>query len=531
MARSPRLATCSTLATGAREDSPSSARKPAKASEVDPAWHTEVMPGDESGSEGRAQQVSKDLTTLRQRGLSALDVTTHNQQSLSLPMLEALAVQYAKRPGKVWDQRGGIRRYLLDGLAAFRAEREYQADAELIDSLFFDHSGRHAKPGDLLDSARKKLDVTQTAFRTDYQTPAFLSFARFLVGWDGSGVLSNEDKPALGQHAPEAIEAEPTPQSEPHCESIAPVAVEAAEPSTPPSPASGKRVPVIAAVAALALVGVGIGVWQAADKPGHPTARSTAKPSSGSQPTSSASVSNASSEKFTPGTALQLTNSKLTDGVSGWSAVFPSHSAAAPFNPQSYAKLGDDIAFYTKELKAGAYGFRGFGVNVTANNVGSASVTISNVRVIDRKVSAPLAGDINVLPTQGEPTDQIAFNLDAATPVGKEYDRTTKDHLGKTDYFSGKTIVLTPHGKTETLALSFWTTRAAYSFNVAIDYTMDGKQYTQVVTNDGQPFRATASLCDAPEHGHYESILSRQPDASGLSYVLATLSPGKFCER
>ncbi|MFC8362028.1 hypothetical protein ACFUIY_19435 [Streptomyces griseorubiginosus] len=137
-------------------------------------------------AEPQAQRIAKELTALRQRGLSALGVSTHNQAARELDELTEIAQAHAGRLGKTWDQRGGMKRLLLDGLAAFAAEPEYQSDAELISSLFFDRGSDRVKAGLLLQRARDRLHVSETKFRTDYQNPAFLSFARFLTSWDGA---------------------------------------------------------------------------------------------------------------------------------------------------------------------------------------------------------------------------------------------------------------------------------------------------------------------------------------------------------
>ncbi|MDH6217083.1 hypothetical protein [Streptomyces pseudovenezuelae] len=134
-------------------------------------------------AEQRAQRIARELAALRQRGLSALSISTHNQAAAELAELIPLAQAHAERLDRLWDERGSVKRLLLDVLAAFGSEPEYEDDAGLIYSLFFYKDSDRVAPGELLRQARDRLNVERTKFRTDYQNPAFLSFARFLVGW------------------------------------------------------------------------------------------------------------------------------------------------------------------------------------------------------------------------------------------------------------------------------------------------------------------------------------------------------------
>lgn len=149
-------------------------------------WHTVVMAGNSEHAERRAQYIAEELMVLRQRGLSALDVGTTKQIAKTPHELTLLAQQHADRLGKPWEQRGGVRRFFIDGLVVFGAEPEYEDDARLIDSLFFDRKGKRGTAGSRLKDTRDSLSVGSTKFRNDHQKPAFLSFARFLTSWDGS---------------------------------------------------------------------------------------------------------------------------------------------------------------------------------------------------------------------------------------------------------------------------------------------------------------------------------------------------------
>lgn len=145
------------------------------------------MSAAEGSAEEQARKIAKQLGALRHRGLSAVEADHAKQDPIEADELTTLAMQHVvERLGRVWDLRGGMKRFLMDSLTAFGAEPEYAEDAQLVDSLFFDRTGKHAEGGPLLKSVRESMDIQETRFRTNYQNPVFLSFARYLVTWDGS---------------------------------------------------------------------------------------------------------------------------------------------------------------------------------------------------------------------------------------------------------------------------------------------------------------------------------------------------------
>jgi hypothetical protein len=246
-----------------------------------------------------------------------------------------------------------------------------------------------------------------------------------------------------------------------------------------------------------------------------------------------ASVAASDPDGFTPGTALQLTTVKLTDSGGGWSAVFPNTAAqtAARFTPQAYDALKDDGKFFAEELQAGAYAFGGVSVSVQVNDVSKQPFTIFNVRVTGKRAQAVPTGALRALPSQGNPTDQMAFLLDASTPVAKTFDIGASDLRGQANYFDATAIPMNPSDPTQTLVMVFSAESAAYSFDIAIDYTIGSKKYTQLVSNGGQPFRAAASLCNSPlaaRHLSYSSALVRGLASSG-SYTLTPTTTASFC--
>jgi hypothetical protein len=115
--------------------------------------------------------------------------------------------------------------------------------------------------------------------------------------------------------------------------------------------------------------------------------------------------------------------------------------------------------------------------------------------------------------------------------VAKTFDIGASDLRGQANYFDATAIPMNPSDPTQTLVMVFSAESAAYSFDIAIDYTIGSKKYTQLVSNGGQPFRAAASLCNSPlaaRHLSYSSALVRGLASSG-SYTLTPTTTASFC--
>jgi hypothetical protein len=131
--------------------------------------------------DGLVEAISLELATCRQRGIERLDVSSHNQATVLIPLLQDLASEYvmARRlhaHGRIQQLKFLFR----DAIEAFAVENE--GDALLIGDLFFgDSRNRVTKSaGELLDLARRKSGYrTEALFRHARRT-AFVEFARFL---------------------------------------------------------------------------------------------------------------------------------------------------------------------------------------------------------------------------------------------------------------------------------------------------------------------------------------------------------------
>ena len=129
-----------------------------------------------------AAALSKELIDCRKRGIERLDVRSHNQQPLSLPVLDRLAADYAAAKRSPVHSRIPRLKYLLrDAVTAFGAEEENSA--RLVAALFFGDSLHQVtkSAGELLDVAERQFGYTNNTVRFRQTRHAvFERFAEFL---------------------------------------------------------------------------------------------------------------------------------------------------------------------------------------------------------------------------------------------------------------------------------------------------------------------------------------------------------------
>src|SRR4030095_11376710 len=88
------------------------------------------------------------------------------------------------------------------------------------------------------------------------------------------------------------------------------------------------------------------------------------------------------------------------------------------------------------------------------------------------------------------PIYEMVFELD--NPLGRIMH--IKQHAIDGPYFESRTIIL-GRGEKESLVVSFLAIASSFTFRVAIDFEVDGHRYTQMVDDNGAPFRVTARPC------------------------------------
>jgi hypothetical protein len=148
-----------------------------------------------------AAGLSEELRACRKRGIERLDVSTHNQQPLVAPRLEALAANYAAAArGPVHGGRISQMKYLLrDAVSAFGEEDE--TDASLVSALFFGDSQHRVtkSAGELLDVAQRQFGYDSAIRFRQIRQAAFEHFADFLPRF----VARNESAADTGYSTPD----------------------------------------------------------------------------------------------------------------------------------------------------------------------------------------------------------------------------------------------------------------------------------------------------------------------------------------
>lgn len=204
----------------------------------------------------------------------------------------------------------------------------------------------------------------------------------------------------------------------------------------------------------------------------------------------------ASSSKDGKYLALTAPDSYIADVNLGESAVFPPNAvASAPSGLFTQTKMPGEIpseahSLPAHEMKAGGYLLGGAAVSVDVRTIGEVQATIHDVRVVNLKRLPVVTGKAFIIQGQGGGNEDITYDLDKPSPIG-----VTPQ--------TGKAWQATRHSdvtaqKKDTFELLFATNLYAYTFNVAFDYVVNGKSYTQILNSqDGKPLlmRVSADLC------------------------------------
>jgi hypothetical protein len=118
------------------------------------------------------------------------------------------------------------------------------------------------------------------------------------------------------------------------------------------------------------------------------------------------------------------------------------------------------------------------------------TIRILNIYPVDLRRSAPLDGVLFDINGQGEDTNiQMGFNLDQ--PVPQALNINNPDILTSQPFFEEHTISLAD-GEQSVLVVQASTTCYSSSFDLAINYMVDGAMRTEILDNDGKPFAVTA---------------------------------------
>ena len=186
-----------------------------------------------------------------------------------------------------------------------------------------------------------------------------------------------------------------------------------------------------------------------------------------------------------PGDALRITTVSISTSGDGSRSV---SFATAPSNLKALVGARADAdSFFELALDAGAYAWAPLNVRLLIEGRRNQKVSVVNVRAIDLRRQDPATALTFPLPAQGGATDQMVINLDSSVRVARVV--SDAGTAGK-PFFDTIQITL-GDGDTTTIVIGFEASASAYTFNIAVDYRLGGRLYTQTVTRNGGPFRVT----------------------------------------
>ena len=160
--------------------------------------------------DGAVEAIATELAACRQRGIERLDVSSHNQTAVLIPVLQRLAGEYVMvRQLHAHGRIQQLKFLFRDAIKAFAVENE--GDALLVGDLFFgDSLNRVTKSaGELLDLARRKSDYPTEALFREVRRAAFAEFARFLPDFVEDANLGDTRRPRPGAAASGSVSVLP----------------------------------------------------------------------------------------------------------------------------------------------------------------------------------------------------------------------------------------------------------------------------------------------------------------------------------
>lgn len=518
------------------------------------AWHTDGMSGDEGAAERRQVKIKKvdaELAKLRVRGIDDLDKKKQPQKPVQAPTIEALAAAHCQQENlNLHGRRAQIKQLLDDGLTGYE-EAGNEQDVRLINSLLFDGSKyMNAKHSTYLaEKAQQRMDVesqkigysTSIADFEARRKVAFASFAEFLVDWldeepisalnaastkeegpvDETLVLAPSqltprDPPA---HQEPAAQATETPYPPPSEDCVAPADI------TPSPKKPKKRKAILPASAAFVVLVVVAGAIAATYVFGGDN--TDGKKEETKQPTTKISVTPTTPKGPAPvvstapsGDASSLTDLPTGDDLNisfGYSG-FPTDlndSAQAVFKEEDLGVLEDLLArpriaaaptdrALVKLIDARGYLLGGMKMNLVVTSKKGSTAEVMRVRPVNiKRLDKIPVGAAFLLPSQGGgEVRQMAFDMDSPSPIPR-HPAGAAGPEGE-PYFSTNRITIEGNDKDgEAISAEFSTVKGAYSFQIAIEYRVNGKKEREkqlVPGVDGKPgtFRIAADLCPLP---------------------------------
>lgn len=227
----------------------------------------------------------------------------------------------------------------------------------------------------------------------------------------------------------------------------------------------------------------------------------------------------------------------------GSSVAFPAGQAsqAARFVTEFEADTASEAPNSLKNtflgaMQAGGYSYGQMILGLQLSSAPGQLIKIYNVRPIILLRTVIATGAVIVEPAGSGPTHRIAFDLDSPNPIGKD---EVNGAVGE-QYFTAQTIDVTSTDP-QNVELDFQAEATSFIFEVAIDYDLGGRHYTEIVPDEnGSPLHlsVTGRLCSNPKYlspsalqqfrsFHYGEVYTESTDVNGGLSLIAT-DPNEF---
>jgi hypothetical protein len=185
------------------------------------------------------------------------------------------------------------------------------------------------------------------------------------------------------------------------------------------------------------------------------------------------------------------TPSNLTSDGHNWPYALPRETLAK--HPEMLADRpeSDLNALFSD----GMFMLGGMYLRVGVENAGSDTLEITNIRLVNIVQECMPLALFFLVGNQGGATDEpltLTLNADADKPVAHLSRNILESDANP--YFGDKTIRIKP-GDSQDLLIQGSARRRPYSFDIAFDVFIDGRNIVQILRNGQSPFRVTPLLC------------------------------------
>lgn len=171
------------------------------------------------------------------------------------------------------------------------------------------------------------------------------------------------------------------------------------------------------------------------------------------------------------------------------------HQGLVDFLMPARAGREDPDTLYAELRAEGAADPRYLNLRITLEGRGEQTIHIDDIHPVDVHRTKPLDGTFIFIPEQGGgPISTMAFDFDETDPRAR--DAVSDGEYSKPGglYFANHSLTIDP-GEEDDILLDSMTTRMAASFDIAVDYRMNGRAERLVIDDHGHPFNVTPANC------------------------------------